>query len=151
MPDKSYSDELTRALARPDIGDLRHTLAVHHAFSVNKEAQSDDAWTDECEAVFLSGHDDPDLALAFLALAASTYDEPEYLGLLAAGPMEDALGIVAPKILDRIIVESRRNARFRWMLSGVWLHAIHPDNVEAVRAAVGAFHMDRGVSLPARP
>lgn len=147
MSDQGFTNELERALARPDIDELRRILAIHRRNSLNDAND----WPDECSSVIMSGHDDPDLALSLVILASASFDEPEYLGLMAAGPLEDVLRHPGAHFLERIADEARRTPRFRWMLSGVWLHAIHPEHVEAVQDAIGDMSMDRGDPLPPRP
>lgn len=81
---------------------------------------------------------DPDRALAFVILAAATYDDPEYLFLTAAGPLEEILGKADPATLKRVANEARRTPRFRWMLTGLFLHAVRDDAVRRVIAdAIG--------------
>ncbi|MDY0747406.1 hypothetical protein SNE35_23080 [Paucibacter sp. R3-3] len=54
-----------------------------------------------------------------LAVVADARCEP-FLGLLAAGPMEDLLGYHGPAFIDRVESEARANQLFAWMLGGVW-------------------------------
>ncbi|WP_260598157.1 DUF6869 domain-containing protein [Sphingomonas endolithica] len=125
---KSYRDELMRADPRPDAEELRRKVAVYHeyyrTYGKAKEAFLD-AHADDIEA-FQFTDDDPNLGLALAALRASMYDEPDFLFLVAAGPLEDILRKPDQDILARVLVEARKSARFRWMLTGIFLHAI-PD------------------------
>lgn len=123
----AYQNELARAHGRDDIVELSRLLELHHRWS------SFDGNRDN----FLREHDeldeyfrldtDPDKALAFVILAASTYDEPDYLFLTAAGPLENLLRAPSPSLLDRVVAEARKTARFRWMLTGVYPHAIEDE------------------------
>ncbi|WP_423221938.1 DUF6869 domain-containing protein [Ideonella margarita] len=59
---------------------------------------------------------------AWQSIVATVSDpraEP-FLGVLAAGPMEDLLGYHGPSFIERVEVEARRNPQFAWMLGGVW-------------------------------
>jgi hypothetical protein len=155
MSDKAFDNELARALARGDVEELRRVLAVHHQYSLDSEIEVKREWTDDCDFVISAGggpdSQDRETALALVSLAAATYDEASYLGLLAAGPLENILYDPDPQMLNRIVAEARKTLRFRWMLSGVWLHAIHPNNVAAIKTAVGDMSMDRNDPLPPRP
>jgi hypothetical protein len=138
MTGKSYRDELIRADARPDAGELRRKVAVYHeyyrTYGKAKEAFLGDH-ADDLEAFYFT-YDDPDLGLALVALCASMYDERDFLFLVAAGPLEDILRETDQDILSRVLAEARKNARFRWMLTGVFLHAIsdvaRPEIVRAI-------------------
>lgn len=44
----------------------------------------------------------------------------EVIAVLAAGPLEDLTDDYGPAFIERIEAESRRNARFRNLLGGVW-------------------------------
>ena len=41
-------------------------------------------------------------------------------GVLAAGPLEDFLGIYGPDYIDRVEAEARRDRRLAWALGEVW-------------------------------
>lgn len=126
MTGKSYRDELMRANARPDADELRKKVAVYHDYyrtSGKAKEVFRDTHSDDIEEFYFT-YDDPDLGLALVALCASTYDEADFLFLVAAGPLEDILRKPDQDILARVLAEARKNARFRWMLTGIFLHAI---------------------------
>lgn len=54
-----------------------------------------------------------------LATVAEARSQP-YLGVLAAGPMEDLLGLHGSAFIERVELEARKNPKFAWMLGGVW-------------------------------
>jgi hypothetical protein len=62
-------------------------------------------------------HDDPEKALAYVVIAASRSDDPRFLGYFGCGPLEDVLRDPSPELLDRIVAEAGKSARFRWLLS----------------------------------
>lgn len=149
MSKNSYPDELSRALARPDVNILQRRVTV----SFENDRLSDKAALsyyeqhgDDLNALLFAR--DPDATLACLALAASMYDEPEFLGYLAAGPLENLLIDPSEAILDRVLNESRKSARFRWMLAGVYLHAIAEEVRASVELARGT--VSHGEPLPPR-
>ena len=139
MAHKGYEDELIRADARPDALKLRRMVAVYHeyyhTYGKAKEAFLDQH-IDDIEA-FQFAYDDPDRRLALVALCASIYEEPEFFFLVAAGPLEDILRYPDEGILARVVAEARKNARFRWMLTGVYLHAISDTARPEIIRAIG--------------
>jgi hypothetical protein len=60
---------------------------------------------------------DPEKAFAYVILGASRSDQPEFLRALGCGPLEDILRDPSKELLERIVVEARKSARFRWLLS----------------------------------
>ncbi len=65
-------------------------------------------------------NDQPEKAWeAVLAIASDPRAKP-YLGLLAAGPLEDILADQGALFIDRVEAEARRSAAFRQLLAGVW-------------------------------
>lgn len=147
MADKSFSNELQRALARPDILELQRQLATYHRYS------STDDWPDEAiddlDAILSAHWDDPDRGLVYVVLAAANYDERDFLFLIAAGALENLLNDPSPEMLDRIVAEARKTPRFRWMLTGVWLHAIAERAREPIKNAVGGWTEE--METPPRP
>lgn len=98
---------------------------------------------------------DRDGRLAMCVIGMAEYDDPSFLGLLAAGALEDALDThpgdepLSDEFLYRVVAEARRTARFRWMLSGVWNYSFEPHVAQAVRDAVGDAKLED--PLPPRP
>jgi hypothetical protein len=86
--------------------------------------------------------DDPDVTLACVALAASMYDDAPFLSYIAAGPLENSLIEPSEAILGRVLSESRKTARFRWMLAGVYRHAIAEEARTSVEWALGNMRHD---------
>jgi hypothetical protein len=64
--------------------------------------------------------DAPETAwVAILEILRNDLDE-EQLALLAAGPMENVLVWHGASFLDRVETEARNDARFNYLLGGVW-------------------------------
>lgn len=129
MGSKRYSDELERALARPDADQMcRHldAYADHHGGE----------WPEEYAEVFgeiiSCFHDDPEKAFAYVILGASRSDDAGFLGLLGCGPLEDVLDDPSDELLERIVAEARKSARFRWLLSNPFKVAIAQRAWEAI-------------------
>ena len=151
MADKSFSNELQRALARPDLDDLVLNLEAYYEYMQAIAANKPDEWNHPGDPFDVQdAYQDPDRGLVYLALAAARYDDPHFLGVMAAGPLEDVLRDPAPEMLERILSEARKTHRFRWMLAGVWLHAIAERAREPAQEAVGGWSLD-DTPLPERP
>ena len=148
MTDKSFSNELQRALARSDAVELKKHLSTYHRYSGKGEE-----WPDEADAHMdagMSAHwDDPDRALAYVVLSAASYDERDFLFLMAAGALEDLLNDPSPEMLNRIVGEARKTPRFRWMLTGVWLHAIAERARKPIEQAIDGWTEE--MEAPQRP
>src|SRR5215217_4013728 len=121
MADKYFFNELQRALARPDIDELKRQLGTYHRYSNAdwpEEAKAD------VDAVMCAHWDDPDRGLAYVVLAMAEYDDPEFLSLMSAGLLENLLQNPTPEFVDSVATEARKTARFRWMLGIPFRHAI---------------------------
>ena len=92
----------------------------------NQEKQNDDLVGFDEFDWFVRKH--PEHAWqCILATVADARSEP-FLGVLAAGPMEDLLGYQGAAFIDRVEQEAQRNPRFAWMLGGVWQCQITNEN-----------------------
>ena len=69
-------------------------------------------------------HNDPEKAFAYVIIAAARTDDAAFLGLLGCGPLEDVLRDPSAELLERIVAEARKSARFRWLLSNPFKVAI---------------------------
>ena len=154
MADKSYFNEFQRASSRPDVADLLGDLEDYYVFnqgiSMNGPGLDDPGHERQGNGMaVMDAYQQPERGMAYLALAMSRYDDPHFLGVMAAGLLEDLLHDPSPELLDRIIAEARKTPRFRWMLSGVWLHAIAERARMAVKEAAGGWELEQ--PLPPRP
>lgn len=150
MSSKSFSNELHRARARPDIGELLLDLEDYHQMIGEVLGRGTYEVVDggnHCN-VMDAHRDDPERGLSYVALAMATYDDREFLGVMAAGPLEDLLQDPTPELLDRIVAEARKTPRFRWMLSGVWLHAIAERVRGSIENAVGSSRLEQPLPEP---
>jgi hypothetical protein len=153
MNNQTFFNELERALERPDVAELIGDLEDYYRFS--EDVAGDRPPLEDFErygnyAAVMEAHwDDPERGLAYLAIAMSKYDDPSFLGVMAAGLLEDLLRDPTLELLERIVVEARKTPRFRWMLSGVWLHSIAERARAPVAEAVGDFRIEQ--PLPPRP
>jgi hypothetical protein len=145
---KSFKNELERARSRPDVDELLAALSAQ--FRWHQDGCPGDGYYGDLELYF--DHSDKDRSLALVVLAMANFDDPGFLGMVAAGPLEDiffAEQEVPEDIVVRIEDEARKTPRFRWMLSGVWTTSFKPEHATRVeRAAAGAKLED---PLPPRP
>jgi hypothetical protein len=150
MADKSFSNELQRALARADADEMmRQTQTYYVNFKAGLPGW-DETNEDGLQAITTAYFHDPEKTLAYVMLAAANFDDPEFLGFVAAGSLEHLLNNPSTEMLERIVTEARKTPRFRWMLSGVWLHAIAERARKPVQDAVGGWTLDNE-PLPPRP
>jgi Family of unknown function (DUF6869) len=153
MADKSFQDELERASKRPDVAELTADVDDYYRYVQDVAARAPSPGEYQHDGNFLNVMDahwgDADCAMAYLALAMSRYDDRHFLGVLAAGLLEDLLRDPSPQVLERIVSEARKTPRFRWMLSGVWLHSIAERARGPVKAVVGDCQLED--PLPSGP
>ncbi|MFZ2995507.1 DUF6869 domain-containing protein [Sphingobium sp.] len=125
MSQSNFTSELGQAMQRPDRLELEQLAHLYFEWCFAEEPQQYydthsvhlDAWMD-------LGSSDPDRALATVMMAAAQYSEPSFLGMVAAGILEDLLRDPSLDVLDRVVNEARKTARLRWMLAGVYSHAM---------------------------
>ena len=152
MADKTYSSELERALARADAPDLKRQTRAYYEYYLRDFETGEDENTADIDAVNDS-EADPDRALAYVVLAASTYDDPQYLAFIGAGLLENLLDDPSEEFLERIVAEARKAARFRWLLSVPFKVAISERAWEAIKPfrITGEHEEPTGETLPSRP
>jgi hypothetical protein len=137
MAGKTYSDELERALARPDAGTMMWQLDAYADYFQRGAGDWPDDGADDFEEVVTCHHDDPEKALAYVVLAASRSDDADFLGYLGCGPLEDVLRDPSSELLERIVAEAGKSARFRWLLSNPFKVAV----AERAWAAIEEFRI----------
>ena len=91
-----------------------------------------DEYADDFEEIITCHFDDPERALAYVIIGASRTDDPVFLAQLGCGPLEDVLENPSPELLDRIVAEGRKSARFRWLLSHPFKVAVAERAWEAI-------------------
>ena len=154
MTKQTFTNELERALARTDINRLVDLTDIYEKWEhvADKQAYYEKLCDDLDEWMMLPSHrtTDEDKALALVILASASSDDPKFLTLVAAGLLENLLIDPSDEILERIIIEARKTARFCWMLSGVYSHAIKSAHArEKIAKAVGSVCLND--PLPPRP
>ena len=132
MSAKGYSDELQRALARPDAQKMIQQLDAYTDYFARGAGDWPDEYADDFEEIITCHFDDPERALAYVIIGASRTDDPVFLAQLGCGPLEDVLENPSPELLDRIVAEGRKSARFRWLLSHPFKVAVAERAWEAI-------------------
>src|SRR5688572_2445763 len=87
MADDEIETELDRALARPDADELTRQIDIYIAHHQSGTEGWPDEIADDLGEVLQSGDDDPDKALAYIAIAAARTDDEAFLGFMGAGPL----------------------------------------------------------------
>ena len=136
MAGKSYSNELRRTLSRADAQELTRQIQVYHDHFLAGLPEWTDENSDDLHAIMSASFDDPDKAFAYVMLAAANYDNGDFLGFVAAGPLENLLVDPSPEILERAVAEARKTPRFRWLLSIPFPHALAPKAWSAIKEFV---------------
>lgn len=117
MGKKGYADELERALARPDADQMRQQLIAYANYNAQGAGDWPDGLADDFGEIISCHFDDPEKSFAYVIIAVSQSDDAKFLGLMGCGNLEDVLCDPSPDLLQRIVAEARKSARFRWLLS----------------------------------
>ncbi|MGY4396226.1 hypothetical protein ACVWZA_001399 [Sphingomonas sp. UYAg733] len=132
MSAKTNSSELERALARPDADQMRQQLLAYAGYETEGAGAWPDELADDFDEIITCHFDDPEKAFAYVIIAASQSDDPAFLALMGCGNLENVLRDPSLDLLDRIVAEARKSARFRWLLSNPFKVAIAPRAWEAI-------------------
>jgi hypothetical protein len=84
-------------------------------------------WSSDDEALYAILHSEPDRALAVIFAVMQLTDNQKVLGQLAAGPLEDFLGIHGRQYLTVFHTLALEHRRLREVLDGVWQGAMPKD------------------------
>jgi hypothetical protein len=153
MSNKTYFDESERASARSDAEKMRHQLLAYAKYNIKGSGVWPDEVADDVDEIITCHFNDVEKAFAYVIIAASQSDDPDFLALMACGNLENVLCDPSPELLDRIVAEARKSARFRWLLSHPFKVAIAPaawDAIEKFRVA-GPHEEPSSDTLPPRP
>src|SRR5213594_609295 len=96
-------------------------------------------WTEDDERLYGILHTEPDRALAVIFATMQLTDDERLHGTIAAGPLEDFLGVHGEAYLDIFHALAMRHRRLREVLDGVWQGAMpkrvwHPIEILKQRA-----------------
>ena len=132
MSDNGYTDELERALARSDADVMSRQIDAYIDYLQAGAGGWPEHHSDDFSEITMSGYDDPEKALAYIAIAVSRTDDPQVLAYFGCGQLEDILRDPSSDMLERIVVEARKSARFRWLLSNPFKVALSERAWEAI-------------------
>ena len=91
------------------------------------EKDQNDAWSELRDYEREITNNEPDRMLDMILEVLKIETNERMLGYLAAGPLEDVIGM---NTIDRVEREAAANKRFRWLLGGVWYYSA-PDELKA--------------------
>jgi len=116
-PENYSDDDLIRAylLERNDKNPRRHVWAIYELDDIVR--------------------DDPERAWPIILFLSEKFTNPEFVGTLAAGPMEDLLSQHGLKFIERIEQRAKANSKFNYLLGGVWKSNIPKDVWNRLQAA----------------
>jgi len=80
---------------------------------------------------------DPLGALELVKAILEIEDNPDVLGLLAAGMLEDLIPEEDGPVIDAVVAEAARNEKFRHLLGGVWFYGMSPEVSARLQEARG--------------
>jgi hypothetical protein len=80
----------------------------------------DKQWTEDAESLYGLFHSAPSQALSVIFAVMQMTDDKKILGGLAAGPLEDFLGVQGEAYIDTIHKLALEQRRLREVLEGVW-------------------------------
>lgn len=145
-------DELERALARPDADLMCRELDAYAEYHENGGGEWSQASADAFDEIITCHHDDPEKAFAYVIVGASRSDHSGFLAALGCGPLENILANPSEELLERIVTEARKSARFRWLLSNPFKAAIAAKAWDVIeRFRISSPHEDpSGAKLPPR-
>jgi hypothetical protein len=101
------------------------------------DKERDDNWTAlfDFQSELISN--DPLAALELVKAILEIDDNPNVLGLLAAGMLEDLIPEEDGPVIDAVVAEAARNPRFRELLGGVWFYGMSPKVTERLKKTRG--------------
>lgn len=101
------------------------------------ERERDEDWGAMFDFQYELVGNDPLGALELVKAILEIEDNPNVLGLLAAGMLEDLIPEQDGPVVDAVVAEAGRNPRFRDLLCGVWFYGMSPEVTERLEKAKG--------------
>ncbi|QCI93396.1 DUF6869 domain-containing protein [Novosphingobium sp. EMRT-2] len=130
----SYSDELDAVLARDDADKLIRQLDAYASYYANGEGEWPEEHVEDFSEILECHNYDSEQALAYVILAVARVDDADFLRLMGCSLLEDVLRNPSDEILQRIVAQARKSARFRWMLSCPFKVALAVNAWDAIEA-----------------
>jgi hypothetical protein len=101
------------------------------------DKEKDEHWSELFDFQSELVTNDPLEALELVKAILEIEDNPNVLGLLAAGLLEDLIPSQDSPVVDAVVAEAERNPRFRHLLGGVWFYSMSPEVAEKLEKARG--------------
>jgi len=99
--------------------------------------ERDDDWGEMFDFQHELVANDPLGALDLVKAILEIEDNPNVLGLLAAGMLEDLIPDQDGPVVDAVVAEAERNPKFRNLLGGVWFYGMSPEVTERLTKVRG--------------
>lgn len=96
---------------------MRQQLLTYADYNAKGARDWPEESADDFHEIIASHFDDPEKSFAYVIIAVSQSDDAKFLGLMACGNLEDVLHDPSPELLERVVAEARKSARFRWLLN----------------------------------
>ena len=140
-------NELDRALAREDAQSLIRQVDAYDDYFTRGVGDWPDEHADDFQDVLSSFYGDDEKSLSYVVIAAARSNDARFLGFLGATLLENVVDDPSPVLLDRIVAEACRSARFQWLLDCPLQIAFSPLAWEALKG----FRMRRSDLSPYEP
>src|SRR5262245_44696187 len=117
-----------------DYWNLHHSDVELRELAEDWATQPKPDWTATDDRLRAWMQDSPDRALATICAIAQITGDPERLGLLAAGPLEELLCVQGERMLEAIRALANEHDSFRDLVAGVWQHTMPKVLYQKIRA-----------------
>lgn len=101
------------------------------------ERERDEDWGEMFDLQSDLVSNDPLGALELVKAILEIEEDPNVLGLLAAGMLEDLIPEQDGPVVDAVVAEAARNEKFRHLLGGVWFYGMSPEVTARLEEARG--------------
>ena len=119
-----FGHNRTMSLSAPELWNAWRDSAEIRELAEEWLTKRDGVWTDEDDRFCGMLHADPDRTLSVIFASMQLTDDRRILSGLAAGPVEDFLGVHGEVYLDTFHTLALEHRRLRDVLDGVWQGAM---------------------------
>jgi Family of unknown function (DUF6869) len=138
---RSWKEQRQPETQTIDFGSLPMPELAHVWVEITARSDVDKERDGNADALFDFQSDlvsnDPLGALELVKTIVAIEDNPNVLGLLAAGMLEDLIPEDDGPVIDAVVAEAERNPRFRQLLGGVWFYGMSPKVAARLEKARG--------------
>lgn len=140
---RAWSEKTYATAARTDFASLSLAKLAEAWVEINSRSdvdrQRDEDWYDLFDFQGELAADNPLEALELVKAILGIEDNPNLLGSLSAGLLDDLIPVEDGPVVDAIVAEAARNPRFMRLLGGVWFSSVSDEvaqRLETVRGEV---------------